>query len=105
MPRKELKLLTITHSDDEELFLSTVGDVLKDEGFQLPTSQASEAQEAAASLLQWCAQADNKAEVSLFSSALLQHLRRCLPTEPNRESMWRHFHAFRSSKDHFICTL
>ena len=37
-----------------------------------------------------------------FSSALSQHLHRCLPDGFDRGMMWCKFHAFRTSKDHFI---
>ncbi len=46
--------------DDAELFLATVGDVLGDVGFQLPTPQASDALEEASSLLDWCAHDANE---------------------------------------------
>ena len=77
-------------------------EVLEDEGFHLPTPQASESLQAALDMLEWCQEDSNQEKASLFSQTLVGHLQKCLPSELDQEKMWRQFHLFRSSKDHFI---
>ncbi len=78
-----------------------------DDGFQLPTPQASGALEAASALLEWSTCTANRVKVNDFSKALVKYLLVCLPAgggagDIDREKIWCEFHIFRTSKNHFL---
>ena len=60
------------------MFLDALQDIIRDEGFHLPTPPAREALETARSILEWSG--TNKQHVTTFSIDLAQQLRECIPT-------------------------
>ena len=54
-----------------ELVLTKISMFLKDDGFKVPSSQATEALEAASTLLDWCKEDTNKKQFIVFSKWLV----------------------------------
>ncbi len=82
------------YTDNVKLFLSAVGTILKDDGFKLPSPEASDAAGAASSMLDWSKCAANKPLLCDFSRRLVKYLRTCLlpdAQQVNREGMWFNF--------------
>ena len=90
-------------TDNFELLKDALQEVMSDEGFKLESPLAAESLKAATALLEWSEEsAANKARASSFTKTLLQHLHHIFTDGLNREVMWRNFHTFRTSKDHFL---
>ncbi len=84
-----------------DLFRAAISQVLKDEGFQLPTAPARNAIISAERMLEWMD--DNKDKARVIASSLVSDLDKCFPKSksPNaaRDKLWTNFFQLRSSSD------
>ena len=76
--------------------------VLKDDCFKVPSSQATEALEAASTLLDWCKEDTNKKQFIVFSKWLVVSLNNCFTVSDRKfsaqtEKMWEKYHELRVS--------
>ena len=76
--------------------------VLKDDCFKVPSSQATEALEAASTLLDWCKEDTNKKQFIVFSKWLVVSLNNCFAVSDRKfsaqtEKMWEKYHELRVS--------
>ena len=87
------------------MLISAINAVLEDDGFELPSAEATQARIAATSLLAWCQCSENEASFTHFSTFLIKQLQRCIPqtaaSQIHREKMWINFHEVRSSSVFF----
>ncbi len=60
-----------------ELVMKSIGMVLNDEGFKVPSPRATEALEAASKVLHWCKVDANKNQLGKFSKWLVVALKSC----------------------------
>ena len=80
-----------------ELVLTKISMVLKDDCFKVPSSQATEALEAASTLLDWCKEDTNKKQFIVFSKWLVVSLNNCFTVSDRKfsaqmEKMWEKYH-------------
>ena len=75
------KEINVLHSGDIQVFIKAVHSVLKDDGFQLPTPMAANAQplEANNNILEWSSRACSKTTLMIFCKTVVQYLPHCLP--------------------------
>ena len=76
--------------------------VLKDDCFKVPSSQATEALEAASTLLDWYKEDTNKKQFIVFSKWLVVSLNNCFTVSDRKfsaqtEKMWEKYHELRVS--------
>ena len=76
--------------------------VLKDDCFKVPSSQATEALEAASTLLDWYKEDTNKKQFIVFSKRLVVSLNNCFTISDRKfsaqtEKMWEKYHELRVS--------
>ena len=97
-----------TFTCHESIVLSALEEVLQDPSINMSSSVAADALKAAAKLLQWCKEEENKAVVDVFSRQLVADL-----SEPfvasskrrplNREKLWKALLSVRSSSGFITC--
>ena len=85
----------------EKLISNAIKVILGDKGFEIPSSNASDAVSTANSLLKW--KQSNSVNQQLyfkFCSSLINSLSKCLPkgtAQAEREKMWENFHKLTTS--------
>ncbi len=85
-----------------ELLFSATRNILVDEGFRLPTPQASSALEPASSLLEWSEGVENKEQVSLFIKALVWHLQNCFTAGLDKTEVVSYLSDIQGPLDNFL---
>ena len=74
--------------------------VLQDEGFKVPSHEASHTLETARNLIKWTSDSINETICLQFCEQLSYHLQECLPSsssKASREKMWGKYHQLRTS--------
>ena len=103
MPKITIYLFLLRIDPNSELIKTVVKCITEDEGFKLPTTQASAALANATKLLQWMNDNDNKEGLESFSRKFVGCLQNCFPDSSStslktqREKMWKSFHLLRVS--------
>ncbi len=88
-----------------ELVLKSIGMVLTDDGFKVPSTRATEALEAASKMLEWSKLDANENQFSKFSKWLVVALKACFTNSRSKtwrirvENMWQKFHELRVSDE------
>ena len=89
---------------NSELLRAVVKSIMEDEGFKLPTHQASAALSTATKLLQWMNDQQNKEVLGAFANKLIKCLQKCLPGNSSTlktQRVWKNFHLLHVS-DSFV---
>ena len=101
MPKFTLYLLLLCVDHNSELLRVVVSRITEDEGFKLPTTQASASLATATKLLQWMNDHCNKEALEVFARKLIECLQTCFPGSSStslREKMWKSFHLLHVSE-------
>ena len=107
VPNFTLYLLLLCVDHNSELLRAAVSRITEDEGFKLPTTQASASLATATKLLQWMNDHCNKEALEVFARKLIACLQTCFPgcsstsLKTQREKMWKSFHLLHVS-DSFV---
>ena len=107
MPKFTLYLLLLCIDHNSQLLRVVVSRITEDEGFKLPTTQASASLATATKLLQWMNDHCNKEALEVFTRKLIECLQTCFPgslstsLKTKREKIWKSFHLLRVS-DSFV---
>ncbi len=86
------------------VFVQAVEEVLRDDGFDIPSPLAVAARRTATSVVNWCRDPVSQQSLSTFAAKLVSQLEPALTQsgancQARREKMWGTYHAIRSSDD------